>query len=247
MHHLGLRSKSDHPPSRFYGITVLEISNSWSHGRWRETTRWRHSSRLGPPFPPFPLHQLLAVVDLLIDTETHWRSPGTGPNDLDLCTVLYACCCPKLQPPPPPSPSLSLSLIATFNITENILCCVLKMTLKPPDTEVVWLVKDCMKTFCTLKKKKSPEKEVEQPIVEVVTWWWDALFFLYFPFVFGPFEPGLPFTVSRTVPSLFFPSTVSSKFTFRYLLGQKDKKRKEFPHCAPMPACWTHAQPLTIS
>lgn len=66
-------------------IGFLKSASSWQHGRRREedclSTRWRHSFRLGP-CPPFPLHhQLLAVVDLLIDaaTETHWKSPGNGP------------------------------------------------------------------------------------------------------------------------------------------------------------------------
>lgn len=42
---------------------------------------------------PFPHQHLLAVVDFLIDT--HWKTTRDWPDDLDLCTVLYACCCPS--------------------------------------------------------------------------------------------------------------------------------------------------------
>lgn len=101
----------------------LNSASSWQHGRQREkdclSTRWRPSFRLGPCPPPPRLahHQLLAVVDLLIDaaTETHWNhqglAPWPGPMHCSLCMLLS-----KNAP----------SLIATFNITENILCFVLK-------------------------------------------------------------------------------------------------------------------------
>lgn len=70
--------------------------------------------------------QPLAVVDLLIDAaiKTHWKSPGTGPT-----TWTYALFFMHVAP----------SIIAPSNITENILCSVLKMTVKPSgkSTEVV--------------------------------------------------------------------------------------------------------------
>lgn len=63
-------------------------------------------------------HQLLAVVDLLIDaaTETHWKSPGTGPMTWTYALFFMHVVVPKCTPPP----------IVTSNITEIILCHVLK-------------------------------------------------------------------------------------------------------------------------
>lgn len=86
------------------------------------STGWRHSFRLTPPTPTHRL--MLAVVDLLIDaaTETHWKSPGTGPMTWTYALFFMHVVVPDCTPPPP--------LIATFNITEIILRCVLKMTFK---------------------------------------------------------------------------------------------------------------------
>lgn len=83
-----------------------------------------------PLFPPKTRPSPTACSSGSVDRRCHWNTleiTRDWPNDLDLCTVLYACCCPeKKKKKNAPSPSL----IATFNITENILCFVLKTTLK---------------------------------------------------------------------------------------------------------------------
>lgn len=59
------------------------------------------------------------------------------------------------------------------------------------------------------------------------------IFTFFVSFNFGPFEPGLPFTVSRAVQYFYFYFiliffvTVLSKFTFRYILGQRKFKKKQ--------------------
>lgn len=124
LHHLG--SKPDLP---------LSLKNppriSTRRRREREedcsSTRWRHTPSGLDSHTDFAHHQLLAVVDLLIDaaTETHWKSPGTGPMTWTYALFFMHVVVPEKLHPSLLFLSLSPSL-ATFNITEIILCCVLQ-------------------------------------------------------------------------------------------------------------------------
>lgn len=73
------------------------------------TQAWTLKPSPSPSFPPrLAHHQLLAVVDLLIDaaTETHWKSPGTGPTTWTYALFFMHVVVPrkkkrKMHPPPP--------------------------------------------------------------------------------------------------------------------------------------------------
>lgn len=123
-------------------------------------------------------HQLLAVVDLLIDaaTETHWKSPGTGPMTWTYALFFMHVVVPKC--------TLPHSYIQ-HHWKHSMLCA--KNDLKT-FRQVHWGCMTCQRLheidkpfFCTLLRVLKRSRQT--PIIEVVTWWWDALFLHLFFFL----------------------------------------------------------------
>lgn len=71
-------------------------------------------------------------------------------------------------------------------------------------------------------------KRSRQPIVEVVTWCWDAIFFTHFlSLFFRSIWARVTFHCIEDSPVFVFQSAVLSKFTFRYRLGQRKTKQQQ--------------------
>lgn len=250
LHHLGHRSKPDLSLSQnsLIGLLSPEISKlliAWQAERGRKTVCPQDGATHSglDPAPRLAHHQLLAVVDLLIDaaTETHWKSPGTGPMTWTYALFFMHVVVPKC--------TLPHSYIQ-HHWKHSMLCA--KNDLKT-FRQVHWGCMTCQrlheidKHFCTLLRvlKRSRTTHCWSSHMMVRCYILTFFFFLYFWSIWAR----VTFHCIKDSPVFVFRSTVSSKFTFRYLLRQRrtKKKTKKFPHCAQMPACWTHAQPFTIS
>lgn len=145
LHHLHLWFKPDHFLSKLASWITLAWSQQAPDSMADRERRTVHKMAplikawtLPPASHRLAHRQLLTVVNLLIDaaTETHWKTPGTGPMTWTYALLFMHVVIPKC--------TLPHSYIQ-HHWNHSMVCA--KNDLKPLDkyTEVVWLVKDCMK------------------------------------------------------------------------------------------------------